>query len=342
MVSNGSFECKAIGGEHTLVVLSRNPYLYSVKRFLAAAVALGYEAEVIDPFQIAVEVGAMPHYTQPPLFANSTRNKGTDEHTNEKPQKSCVYRGSKRFNASVVINRLSSLACEYSVQVLTGFERSGALTVNPAYPTASYRHKFSALSALESAGLPVPETRLIRSGQDINRAVTELGGPPVILKFARGTQGLGVIWAESFDAISSITESLNLIQYDVMIQRYYSSARELDLRVIVLGGKPILAVKRVAGNDDFRSNFHRGGTLHRYELNDELADLASRAANALGLNFAGVDIILGNGDADYSGSLPGRPLVLEVNLSPGFEGLDNVYGCDIAREVVKWAGYKLH
>ncbi len=341
MVSKGSLEYKATGDERSLVVLSRNPYLYSVKRFLAAADALGYKTAVIDPYQIAVEVGAIAHEIQTPLFTKSAKNEKVDEWTCGKPQSPSVYHGSRRFSADIVINRLSSLACEYSVQVLTGFERSGSLTINPAFPTSNYRHKFSALSALESAGLPVPETRLIRSGQDINRAVTELGGPPVILKFARGTQGLGVIWAESFDAISSITESLNLIQYDVMIQRYYPSARELDLRVIVLGGKPIVAVKRVAGNDDFRSNFHRGGSLHRYELNDELADLASRAANALGLNFAGVDIILGNGDSDYNGTVHGRPLVLEVNLSPGFEGLDNVYGCDIAREVVKWATSEL-
>lgn len=341
MILTGSSDKKTTRGDRSLVVLSRNPYLYSVRRFVEAAELAGYRTSIIDPYMIAVEVGSTRHDNRD----SHTNLKGDNENRTPENDKgfagSCVYKGSGRFSADIVINRLSSLACEYSVQVLAGFERSGALTINMADPTAAYRHKFSALSALEVAGLPVPETRLIRSGQDINIAVTELGGPPVILKFARGSQGLGVIWAESFDAISSITESLNLIQYDVMIQRYYPSARELDLRVIVLGGKPITAVRRVAGDDDFRSNFHRGGSLHRYELNDELADLAARAANALGLSFAGVDIILGDGESNYNGTLPGRPLVLEVNLSPGFEGLDNVYGCDIAREVVKWAGGEL-
>jgi ribosomal protein S6--L-glutamate ligase len=296
-----------------------------VRKFVAAAEAQPFHPVVLDPYQVAISAGEVCGKGGKDVDAEGGGEAG------ESGIRSCVYHASEPFHADVVINRLSSLACEYSVQVLAGFERSGALTINPARPTSEYRHKFSALAALESAGLPVPQTRLIRSGQDINRAVVELGGPPVVLKFARGTQGLGVIWAESFDAVSSIAESLNLIQYDVMIQRYYAGARDLDLRVLVLGGEPIAAVRRMAGEDGFRSNFHRGGSLHRFKLTGELAELAIRASNAIGLNFAGVDIIMGEDG----------PLVLEVNLSPGFEGLDNAYNSDIARQVVKWAGERL-
>lgn len=228
---------------------------------------------------------------------------------------------------ALAINRLSSLAGEYAVQVLAEMERGGALCINPAKPTADFRHKFAALQILENSGVPIPETRLVRTGQDLNAAVEELGGPPVVLKFARGAQGLGVIWAESRDTAVSVTESLNLIQYDVLLQRYYPAAREMDLRVLVLGGKILGAVRRVAGDADFRSNFHRGGMLYKHELSPELENLAISASNALGLHFSGVDIIeTGSG-----------PVVLEVNLSPGFEGFDKVYSADIAADVLDWA-----
>ena len=226
-----------------------------------------------------------------------------------------------------MINRLSSLAGEYAVQVLTEMDAAGALCVNPGKPTAEFRHKFAALQTLEKSGIPIPETRLVRGGQDLNKAIEELGGPPVVLKYARGAQGLGVIWAESRDTAVSVAESLNLIQYDVLFQRYYPDARKLDLRVLVLGDKAIGAVQRVAGEADFRSNFHRGGMLYRYDLPPELEKLAVSASGALGLHFSGVDIIeTGRG-----------PVVLEVNLSPGFEGFDKVYASDIATTVVEWA-----
>ncbi len=282
------------------VILTRNPYLYTVQRFERACGRAGVDCRVIDPFLISVHLGRKNSRLE---FAGSPLSPG------------------------VAINRLSSLAGEYAVQVLAEMERGGALCINPAKPTADYRHKFAALQTLENSGVPVPETRLVRSGQDLNAAVEELGGPPVVLKFARGAQGLGVIWAESRDTAVSVIESLNLIQYDGLLQRYYPAARELDLRVLVLGGRVLGAVKRVAGEDDFRSNFHRGGMLYKYELSPELEELAVKASAALGTHFAGVDIIeTGSG-----------PVVLEVNLSPGFEGFDKVYSADIAKEVLDWA-----
>ncbi|MCD6120049.1 RimK family alpha-L-glutamate ligase [bacterium] len=291
-------------GSPLAIILSRNPYLYTVRRLVGAARSMEWNADVVDPFLASVGIGAASHR---------------------------LVVGGKQPKPDVVINRLSSLSCEYSVQVLAEFERGGALTINPAHPTFEFRHKFSALCALESAGIPIPETRLVRSGQNLNRAILELGGPPVVLKYLRGTQGIGVIWCESFDAAASITESLNLIQYDVMLQRHYRGAKELDLRVLVLGGKAIAAVNRVSGGSDFRSNFHRGGKLYKYDLSDDIAGLAVKAASVLGLNFAGVDIILGDEG----------PIVLEVNLSPGFEGMDKAHGCDIARHVLEWAKDKI-
>lgn len=290
------------GGSPTsrAVILTRNPFLYTVQRFERACSIADLPAKVIDPFLISVHLG--------------------------RQERRLEYQG-EEIAPQLVINRLSSLAGEYAVQVLAELDRQGALCINPANPTADFRHKFAALQTLERAGIPIPETRLVRTGQDLNAAIDELGGPPVVLKFARGAQGLGVIWAESRDTAVSVTESLNLIQYDVVLQRYYPGARNLDLRVLILGDEAIGAVKRVAGDADFRSNFHRGGLLYKYELSPELEKLAVDASKALGLHFSGVDII----ETDNG------PVVLEVNLSPGFEGFDKVYEADISMVVVDWA-----
>jgi ribosomal protein S6--L-glutamate ligase len=293
------------GGEKSAIVLTRNPYLYTVRKFASACARRGWKCEVIDPFLCGARIGAA--------------NGG-----------GINYEG-KPLSPDLVFNRLASLASDYSVAIAAELESRGSLVINPAAPTDKYRNKYSALKRLEEAELRVPETALVRVGQDINAAIDSLGGPPVVLKYVRGSQGLGVIFGESYDAVTSIIESLNLIQYDTVLQRYYPQAKELDLRILVLGGKAIAGARRVASADDFRSNFHRGGMLYRYDIPDDIAEMAVRASDAMGLYFAGVDIIGG----------PDGPIVLEVNLSPGFEGMDQVHGRDIAEELCEWAAAQL-
>ena len=226
-----------------------------------------------------------------------------------------------------VIPRLGSLATEYALAALAMLERAGAKSLNGYGPLLRLRHKFLALAELAGAGLPVPDSLMLRAPGDLSGAVAQLGGYPVVLKFIRGSQGVGVVLAPNESTAASVLEALNLVQYDVLLQRYYETAAQSDIRVLVLGGEPRWAVRRRSQNGAFRSNFHRGGSAEPLALEPPLAALAARAAKLFDLGLAGVDVV----------ETPDGPLVLEVNGSPGFETIEQAHGADVAGEIVSYA-----
>jgi ribosomal protein S6--L-glutamate ligase len=285
-----------------VVVLTRQPDSYSCRRFSAAARRLGINLELTDPhtLQLQLDHGAI----------SATDAAGRD------------YAGVR------VVPRLSGLASEYALAALRQLELSGARTLNSHASLLRLRFKYSALGELATAGIAVPDTAMLRAdgGADVAAAVARLGGYPLVLKFLRGSQGVGVVFAPDESVVQSVLEALNQVQYDVMLQRLYPAAAESDLRVLVLRGKVLHAIRRRSQAGRFRSNFHRGGTAEPADPTAEQAALAVRAAELFGLGFAGVDLIDG-GD--------GRDLVLEVNGSPGFEAVDQACGVDVAEDVLK-------
>lgn len=226
--------------------------------------------------------------------------------------------------SSVLIPRLGSLATEYALAALDMLERQGTSTLNSCHGLLRLRHKFLAQAELAGAGIAVPDSVMLRMPNDLGPAVTRLGGYPVVLKFIRGSQGVGVVFAPDASVAGSVLEAMNLVQYDVMLQRYLPQAAAGDTRVLVLGGRARWAVRRESPPGGFRSNLHRGGTPSAHELSPELAMLAERAAAVFGLGLAGVDI------ADSDEGL----MVMEVNASPGFNTIETVYGVDVAGAIL--------
>lgn len=285
-----------------IAVLSRQPDSYSVQRFSTAARTRNIPLLMLDPHLIYLELsgGAPEAYCYDPRLV------------------------SHRLK---LIPRLGSTATEFSVVALDMLERQGASTVNSAASLLQMRNKFTALATLAAAGIPVPDSAMLRAPLSIAPAVERLGGYPLVLKFIRGSQGVGVVYAPDESVVTSVLEALNLLQYDVLLQRYYPQAACSDLRVFVLGGEPRWAIRRESTGGRFRSNFHRGGKAQVAQLDPATAELATRAAAVFGLGMAGVDLIEG----------PELWLVMEVNSSPGFEAIESVKDDDVAGAILEYA-----
>ncbi len=228
---------------------------------------------------------------------------------------------------TVFIPRMGSLATDYAVYALDVIRRCGFPLLNPPEALTPLRCKFNALAQLAAAGLPVPDSLLLRSPADLPAAAAALGGYPLVLKFIRGSQGVGVILANGPDAVDSVLSAMNVVNYDVMLQRYYPRAARESYRVLVIGGSSRWAVRLHSNGDSFRSNHHLGGGAGPAELTDELAELADRASAAFELGLAGVDIVYRD---------DGTAMLLEVNAAPGFETIESQHGVDAAGAILDY------
>lgn len=285
-----------------ILILSRQPDSHAARRLLAAGNELsGTTVRIVDPheFYLYTGGGALSASVSHPEL-------GQD------------------WSSTVLVPRLASLATEYSLAALDALEHAGAASLTSAAALHTIRHKFSALLHLARHGLPVPESAMLHTPNELAPAAERLGGYPLMVKFIRGSQGVGVVRAPDAATAVSILEALNLVQYDVMLQRYYPAAGGADLRVLVLGGQARWAIRRQAEPGSFRSNFHRGGQAEVATTSGAASRLAEQAAALCGLGFAGVDII-------ESGS---GPLVLEVNGSPGFRAVEEAHSTDVASEII--------
>lgn len=284
-----------------ILILSRRHTIYSTRRLREAALALGHTVQVLDPQRCAIVL----HDGHPDVLLN----------------------GKPLVPVDVIIPRIGLTAAEFGISLVRHLELMGIASVNPHHAITEAKDKLGCLQQLLKHGIPVPGTLVKRYPRNVEKEVELLGGPPAVLKLLHGTRGAGVILAESFQAITATLEAIWSIGEDILIQKYISETKGVDIRILVVGEEIVAAMKRFPREGDFRSNLHRGGTGEAITLSKQERALAVRAAQAIGLRVAGVDILRSRGG----------PLVLEVNSSPGLQGLEEVTRMDIAMKIVEYA-----
>jgi ribosomal protein S6--L-glutamate ligase len=284
-----------------ILVLSRNASLYSTSRIVLAARARGHDVSVIDPldFQIVVSRG------RPSLLVGGA--------------------AVPRFD--IVIPRIGASITNYGLAVVRQFDLMGVPVLNGAVSIARSRDKLRALQLLTRRKLDVPTTVCARSPAGVEAALSLVGGCPAIVKLQQGTQGIGTMIAETSQAVHSLLETFWAMGQDIVLQEYVRESKGRDLRIIVVGGRVVAAMRRVAKPGEFRANLHRGGKGDGLTLSRPFRSVAIRASKAMGLEVAGVDML-----ESKSG-----PKILEINSSPGLEGIERATGVDVAGAIVAYA-----
>ena len=282
-----------------IMILSREPNNYSTQRLREAITARGHDVKVLDTlhFAMSVEEGS------PSLFYRS------------KPL--------RRYDA--VVPRIGASITFFGTAVIRQFEQMGVFTLNSSTAISTSRDKLRSLQLLSRHRIGIPETAFVRSKDDVLPAIERLGGAPVIIKLLEGTQGVGVILADTKKVAQAIIETLQSTRQNVLIQKFVSESKGRDVRAIVVGGRVVAAMRRVAIGDEFRSNVHRGGRTETVELSPEYTRTAIWAAQIMGLRVAGVDML----------ESKAGPQVMEVNSSPGLEGIETVTKIDVAGAIAE-------
>lgn len=281
-----------------LAVLSRNPKLYSTSRLVEAADQRGCEVVVIDPLHCVVNLS--------------------------KKRPEIDYHGKAVKDVDGVIPRIGASITFYGLAVLRQFEMMGVFSANESQAVARSRDKLRSLQLFSRRDIGIPSTAFARRREDIRDAILRVGGTPVVLKLLEGTQGVGVILAESASSAESVLDAMHSLKQNILIQAFIKEAGGQDIRAIVVGDRVVAAMRRQAAAGEFRSNVHRGGSTSGIELDAEYERTAIEAAHALGLNIAGVDLMPSNDG----------PMVLEVNSSPGLKGIEAATEIDVAGAMV--------
>lgn len=281
-------------------ILSAAPNLYSTQRIVHAAEKRKHTVEIINHTKCDIVI--------------------------EKKNPVVYYKGKKVEHVDAVIPRIGASVTFYGTAVVRQFEMMRCFTTTESMALVRSRDKLRSLQILSRAGLGLPKTIFTNYSKNVAGIVDQVGGAPVIIKLLEGTQGIGVILAETKKAAESVIEAFNNLQARVIVQEFIKEAGGADIRAIVIDGRVVGAMKRQGKEGEFRSNLHRGGTAEVIELTDEEETAAIKAAKAMGLGIAGVDMLQ---------SARG-PLILEVNSSPGLEGIEKATGKDIAREIIKY------
>ena len=293
-------------------ILSRNPALYSTRRLAQAIWARGHQAQIIDTTSVAVHLGAAdaPPGATPLLTGGDI---GLAATTPLPP-------------LDAIIPRIGTSVTFYGLAVVRQFETAGVFTPAPADAIARSRDKLHSLQVMAQAGLPIPRTAVVARPEALFAAVTAVGGLPAVVKLIRGTQGRGVLLAHHLATIAAMLQRADELNQQAVIQEYVAEAAGRDLRVIVVGHRPVAAMERRAPEADFRANLHQGGTAVPVTLDRATTALAVAAARAHGLAVAGVDLLLSRRG----------PLLLEVNSSPGLEGIEGATGVAVAEAIVEY------
>ena len=281
-----------------IAILSRNPNLYSTRRLVEAAEKHGHEAHVVDHLRCNIEI----EQKGPSLFYGSDYLEGFD----------------------AVIPRVGASVTFYGTAVVRQFEMMNVFSVNSSRGIVHSRDKLRCLQVLSKEGIGLPKTVFTNYSRNVEHVVESAGGAPVVLKLLEGTQGLGVVLAENQNAAQSVLEAFNGLKARVIVQEFIKEAKGADIRAFIVDGEVVGAMKRQGKEGEFRSNLHRGGSATILELTEEEKKTAIKAAAAVGLGVAGVDLLQ---------SARG-PLVLEVNSSPGLEGIERATGVDIAGKII--------
>jgi ribosomal protein S6--L-glutamate ligase len=279
-----------------IAILSRNRKLYSTRRLVEAAKALGHKPRVLDTLRCNMVLGR----DRPHILYRAAEILATDVH--------------------VVIPRIGASITGYGLSVVNQFDLMGVPVLANAIPIARSRDKLRALQLLSRFGIDIPRTVMCRYRDEVVRAVELVGGLPCIIKLIQGTQGVGVMIANTHVEVEGMLDTLWTLGQEILLQELVAESKGKDVRALVVGDRVVAAMRRTARAGEFRSNIHRGGVAEAIALDREFAEAAVKAARVMGLEVAGVDML----------EARTGPKIMEVNSSPGFEGLEAATGLDIA------------
>jgi ribosomal protein S6--L-glutamate ligase len=283
-----------------IAILSRDGTLYSCKRLREAAVSRGHQIEILDPLSCYMSID---------------------------PAASAVhYKGRQLPHFDAVIPRIGSAITYYGTASLRQFEMLGSYPLNESVAITRARDKLRSLQLLARQGIDLPVTGIAHSPDDTSDLIAMVGGAPLVVKLVEGTQGIGVVLAETRQAAESVIDAFRGLNAHILVQEYIAEAKGRDVRCLVVGDEVVAAIERQAKEGDFRSNLHRGGVATVATITPRERELALAAVKTLGLDVAGVDILRANRG----------PLVMEVNASPGLEGIEKTTGVDIAGKMIHW------
>lgn len=283
-----------------IAILSRNPKLYSTQRLVEACKERGHEVNVFNTLKCYMDIASL----RPGISYKGTRITGVD----------------------AVIPRIGASVTQYGLAVLRQFEMMGVFPLNESVAIGRSRDKLRSLQLLSRKGVGLPVTAFAHEVENTQDIIQLVGGAPLVIKLLEGTQGRGVVLAETYKAAESVIDAFRELHANFMIQEFIKEAGGADIRCFVIGDKVVAAMKRQAREGEFRSNLHRGGTASLIKLTPEERATAARAARIMGLNVAGVDILRSNHG----------PVVMEVNSSPGLEGIERATNKDVASMIIQF------
>jgi ribosomal protein S6--L-glutamate ligase len=283
-----------------IAILSRNSNLYSTRRLVAAAQKRGHEVLVLDPLKCVLLI----ERNEPRIF----------------------YFGKTIEGVDAIIPRIGSSVTFYGAAVVRHFEQMQVFSSVESQALVRSRDKLRSLQLLARAGVGIPKTAIASIPKNIDLVLEQVGGTPVVIKLLEGTQGLGVILAETKKSARSVIESFMVIKANILVQEFIKEAEGADIRAFVIDGKVVGAIKRQGGQGEFRSNLHRGGKATVIKLSNEEEETAIKAVRRMNLGIAGVDMLQSSRG----------PLVMEVNASPGLEGIETTTGIDVAEKIIEY------
>ena len=283
-----------------IAILSRNPKLYSTARLAQAAEARGHEVRVLDVLRCYMNI------------------------TSHNP--SIHYRGEDLCHFDAVIPRIGASVTFYGTAVLRQFEMMNVFPLNESVAISRSRDKLRSTQLLARKGIGLPVTGFANNPDDISDLISQVGGTPLVIKLLQGTQGIGVVLAETHNAAESVIQAFMGINANIMVQEFIKEAGGSDIRCFVIGDKVVAAMKRQAAEGEFRSNLHRGGSASLIKLTPEERSTAVRAGKIMGLNVCGVDMLRSNHG----------PVIMEVNSSPGLKGIETASEKDIADMIIQF------
>ena len=281
-----------------IFILSRNKNLYSTSRLVEAGNKLGHNVRVIDYMR---------------CYMNITSRKPT-----------IFYGGESLGKVDSVIPRIGASNTFYGTAVVKQFEMMDSYCVNTSDAIANSRDKLRSLQILAEAGINMPITGFASHTKDIEGVIESVGSTPLIMKLLQGTQGQGIVLAETRKAAESVMSAFRQLDADIMVQEFIKESGGTDIRAFVVGDEVVASMKRIAPEGEFRSNVHRGGTMEKVQLTSEEENMAVNASRILGLSIAGVDLMRSNRG----------PLILEVNSSPGLQGIESCSEVDVAEKII--------
>ena len=288
-----------------IFILSRNKNLYSTSRLVEAGNKRGYNVRVIDYMR---------------CYMNITSSKPT-----------IFYGGESLDKVDAVIPRIGASNTFYGTAVVKQFEMMGSFCVNSSSAITNSRDKLRSLQILAEAGINMPVTGFASHTKDIEGVIESVGSIPLIMKLLQGTQGQGVVLAETRKAAESVMSAFRQLDADIMVQEFIAESRGTDIRAFVVGDYVVAAMRRTANEDEFRSNLHRGGVIEPINITEEESRMAIKASKILGLQIAGVDLMRSSRG----------PLILEVNSSPGLQGIETSSKLDVAGKIISYIRGKI-